>query len=100
VNQTGGRDVPSAFDASTLRPDLVVIDPLVVFCGGGNMNDNAVMSLVMRKLKSLAVKFDCAVLVVLPTACARHISMTWLLKVERSCAQSENVERKPCGVTL
>jgi hypothetical protein len=26
----------------TLRPDLVVLDPLVVFCGGGNMNDNAV----------------------------------------------------------
>ena len=48
----------------SLRPDLVVVDPLVVFCGGGNMNDNAVMSLVMRKLKALAVKFDCAVLVV------------------------------------
>ena len=48
----------------TLRPDLIVLDPLVVFCGGGNMNDNAVMSLIMRKLKALAVKSDCAMLVV------------------------------------
>ena len=48
----------------TLRPDLIVLDPLVVFCGGGNMNDNAVMSLVMRRLKALAVSFDCAMLVV------------------------------------
>ena len=48
----------------SLRPDLLVLDPLVVFCGGGNMNDNAVMSLVMRKLKALAVKYDCAILIV------------------------------------
>ena len=48
----------------SLRPDLIVLDPLVVFCGGGNMNDNAVMSLVMRRLKALAVEFDCAMLVV------------------------------------
>jgi AAA domain len=47
-----------------LHPDLLVLDPLVVFCGGGNMNDNSVMSLVMRKLKALAVKYDCAILVV------------------------------------
>jgi hypothetical protein len=47
-----------------LRPDLLVLDPLVVFCGGGNMNDNAVMSLVMRELKALAVQHDCALLVV------------------------------------
>jgi hypothetical protein len=47
-----------------LRPDLVVLDPLVVFCGGGNINDNSVMSLVIRELKRLAVKFDCAMLVV------------------------------------
>jgi hypothetical protein len=47
-----------------LRPDLIVLDPLVVFCGGGNINDNAAMSLVMRALKQLATKFDCAVLVI------------------------------------
>ena len=28
------------------------------------MNDNAVMSLVMRRLKALAVEFDCAMLIV------------------------------------
>ena len=47
-----------------LRPDLLILDPLVAFCGGGNMNDNAVMSLVIRELKRLAAKFDCAVLIV------------------------------------
>jgi hypothetical protein len=46
-----------------LRPDLVVLDPLVVFCGGGDMN-GTVMSLVMRKLTALAARFDCAILVV------------------------------------
>jgi len=48
----------------SLRPDLLVLDPLVVFCGNGNMNDAGVMSLVMRKLKALAVKYDCAILIV------------------------------------
>jgi hypothetical protein len=33
-----------------LRPDVFMLDPLVAFCGGGSMNDNAVMSLVMREL--------------------------------------------------
>jgi hypothetical protein len=47
-----------------LRPDLFVIDPLVAFCGGGNINDNAVMALVMRELKRLAYKFDCAGLII------------------------------------
>jgi hypothetical protein len=47
-----------------IRPDLIVLDPLVTFCGGGNVNDNAVMALVMRALKRLAGKFDCAVLVI------------------------------------
>jgi AAA domain/Primase C terminal 2 (PriCT-2) len=45
-----------------LRPNLVVLDPLVALCGGGNLNDNAAMSLVMRSLKRLANKFDCAIL--------------------------------------
>ena len=47
-----------------IRPDLLVLDPLVSFCGGGNVNDNAVMALVMRALKRLATKFNCAILVV------------------------------------
>jgi hypothetical protein len=47
-----------------LRPDVIILDPLVAFCGGGNMNDNTVMSLVMRELKRLAAKFDCAALLV------------------------------------
>jgi hypothetical protein len=52
----------AAFES--LRPDVIILDPLVTFCGGGNMNDNTVMSLVMRELKCLAVKFNCAILVV------------------------------------
>jgi hypothetical protein len=48
----------------TLRPDLLILDPLVAFCGGGNMNDNAVMSQVIRELKRLAAQFECAVLVI------------------------------------
>ena len=52
----------SALEA--LRPDLLILDPLVAFCGGGNMNDNAVMALVIRELKRLATKFDCAVLII------------------------------------
>jgi hypothetical protein len=46
-----------------VKPDLVVLDPLLAFCAGGNVNDNAVMALVMRALKQLANKFDCAVLI-------------------------------------
>jgi hypothetical protein len=52
---------------TSLRPDLVVIDPLIALCGGGNINDNAVMSLVMRELKKVAIKYNCAVLIVLHT---------------------------------
>ena len=52
----------SAIDA--LRPDVLMLDPLVVFCGGGNMNDNAAMASVMQRLKGLAVKYNCAILVV------------------------------------
>jgi AAA domain/RepB DNA-primase N-terminal domain/Primase C terminal 2 (PriCT-2) len=62
LNESGFNVLESALQS--LRPDLLMLDPLVVFCGGGNMNDNAVMSLVMRKLKSLAVKYHCAILVV------------------------------------
>jgi RecA-family ATPase len=29
-----------------VQPDVLILDPLVAFCGGGNMNDNAIMSLV------------------------------------------------------
>jgi hypothetical protein len=62
LNKDGFNCLHDALES--LRPDLIVLDPLVVFCGGGNMNDNAVMSLVMRRLKALAVMFDCAMLVV------------------------------------
>jgi AAA domain len=48
---------------SDLRPDVVVLDPLVALCGGGNLNDNAAMSLVMRALKRMANKFECAILI-------------------------------------
>lgn len=49
---------------SSERSDILVLDPLVSFCGGGNMNDNAAMSLVMRELKRLAGKHKCAVLII------------------------------------
>jgi AAA domain len=48
----------------TLSPDVVMLDPLVALCSSGNMNDNPSMSLVMRALKSLAIEFNCAILVV------------------------------------
>jgi AAA domain len=47
-----------------LHPDLLILDPLVAFCSGGNMNDNAVMAQVIGRIKSLAAAFDCAVLIV------------------------------------
>jgi hypothetical protein len=46
-----------------IRPQVLVLDPLISFCGGGNANDNAVMALVMRALKRFAAKFGCAILV-------------------------------------
>jgi hypothetical protein len=49
---------------TSLSPDLVVIDPLIALCGGGNVNDNAAMSLVIREIKKLAIKFNCAILIV------------------------------------
>ena len=63
LNQSGLDALQRALDA--LHPDVIVLDPLVSFCGGGNMNDNAVMSLAMRKLKEIAAGHnDCAVLIV------------------------------------
>jgi hypothetical protein len=62
LDKSGFEVLETALDA--LRPDVIILDPLVAFCGGGNMNDNTVMSLVMRELKRLAAKFDCAILVV------------------------------------
>ena len=62
LNQGGLDALQTALDA--LRPDVVVLDPLVSFCAGGNINDNAVMSLVMRKLKEIAARYECAVLIV------------------------------------
>ena len=62
VNQAGLDALQLALDA--LRPDIIVLDPLVSFCAGGNMNDNSGMSLVMRKLKGIAAKNRCAVIIV------------------------------------
>jgi hypothetical protein len=62
LNQEGFEQLESLISA--LRPDLVVLDPLVTLCGGGNINDNAAMSLVMLELKRLAIKYDCAVLII------------------------------------
>jgi hypothetical protein len=62
LNISGFEILASALDA--LRPDVVIIDPFVAFCSGGNMNDNALMAQVMRKLKSLAIKYDCSILIV------------------------------------
>ena len=62
LDRSGFEVLESALEA--LRPDVLILDPLVAFCGGGNMNDNAVMALVIRELKRLAAKFDCAVLIV------------------------------------
>jgi RecA-family ATPase len=60
----------SGFDAlefalESLRPDLLVLDPLVTFCGGGNMNDNSVMSQVDAGIEARGHKvrlrhFDCS----------------------------------------
>ena len=61
LNRAGIDVLASALEA--LRPDLLILDPLVAFCGGGNMNDNAVMALVSRELKRLAAKFKCAILI-------------------------------------
>ena len=58
----GSSVLKSALD--TLQPDLLVLDPLVAFCGGGNMNDNAVMALVIRELKAPGDRDDCAVLII------------------------------------
>lgn len=46
------------------RPDLLVLDPLIIFSGGGDIDDDAVMALVMMELKRMAGKFDCAVMIV------------------------------------
>jgi hypothetical protein len=62
LDQSGFEVLEAALEL--LRPDVFILDPLVAFCGGGNMNDNTVMSLVMRELKRLAAEFNCAILVV------------------------------------
>jgi hypothetical protein len=62
LNQDGLDALRQALD--TLLPDIIVLDPLVSFCAGGNMNDNSVMSSVMRKLKEIAAQYECAMLIV------------------------------------
>jgi len=61
LDESGFAHLESILDQ--FRPGVLVLDPLVALCGGGNINDNAAMSLVMRALKRLASKFDSAVLV-------------------------------------
>jgi len=62
VNQDSFNALQGALDA--LHPDVIVLDPLVSFCAGGDMNSNAVMASVMRKLKEIATKYECAMLIV------------------------------------
>src|SRR5436309_2310172 len=62
LNQGGLDALQRALDA--LHPDVIVLDPLVSFCAGGNMNDNSVMSSVFRKLKEIAARYKCAILIV------------------------------------
>ena len=81
VDRTGFGILQSALEA--LRPDVLILDPLVTFCGGGNMNDNSVMSQVMRELKRLAAKFDCALLVVHHTRKGRTTSDDQAEEAER-----------------
>jgi hypothetical protein len=65
VDQDGFNQLEGLLAA--LKPDLLVLDPLIALCGGGNVNDNAAMSLVMREIKRLAIIYDCAVLIILHT---------------------------------
>jgi AAA domain/Primase C terminal 2 (PriCT-2) len=61
LDQKGFTNLEAALQS--LHPDVVILDPLVALCGGGDMNDNAAMSLVIRELKRLASNFNCAVLI-------------------------------------
>ena len=47
-----------------MQPDLLVLDPLVAFCGSGDMNTSAVVAPVIRELKRLATESNCAVLII------------------------------------
>ena len=40
LDESGFEVLEAALEA--LRPDVIMLDPLVAFCGGGNMNDNTV----------------------------------------------------------
>ena len=62
LHQAGVEFLGSMLDE--FRPDVVVLDPLVSLCAGGNMNDNAAMSLVMRAIKGLAMRYNCSFLIV------------------------------------
>ena len=62
LHQAGVEHLGTMLDE--FRPDVVVLDPLVSLCAGGNMNDNAAMSLVMRAIKELAIRYNCSFLVI------------------------------------
>ena len=65
IDQEGFRQFEELL--ARLKPDLVVLDPMIALCGGGDVNDNAAMSLVMRDINRLAIKYDCAVLIIAHT---------------------------------
>ena len=62
LNPDAFQVLKSALD--TFQPDLLVLDPLVAFCGSGDMNASAVVAPVIRELKRLATESNCAVLII------------------------------------
>lgn len=65
LNQAGFAQLDSLL--ASLTPDLIILDPLIALCGGGDLNNNALMALVLRELKKVAIKYNCAILIVLHT---------------------------------
>jgi hypothetical protein len=59
-NDTGFASLEAALQK--LRPALVVLDPLVTFCGSGSVSENSAVAPMMKKLKALALAYDCAIL--------------------------------------
>ena len=46
-----------------LKPDVLILDPLVSFTGGATLNDNAAAALLIGGLVRLAAKFNCAIMI-------------------------------------
>jgi RecA-family ATPase len=62
INREGFAVLDALLEA--YRPSMLVLDPLVAFCGNGNMNDNPTMGSLVKQLKRLALKYACSILVV------------------------------------